>query len=178
MLIVEPAVASKSSLPWWMAPFGTFQSLSRVSVLIFAGLYAAAGAVPVAYVMWASAPFVAFVHLRPPLAARRSKQALMKFVENMSPETEFDFTTLKAFGRARVTRVPFGELRPTKGSLGIQNIVRRSPISPSPKKWWQVRAQSSFYVGTNRLGVNAQGINKDELWTKIFRQIRAKDDSA
>ena len=22
MLIVEPAVASKSSLPWWMAPFG------------------------------------------------------------------------------------------------------------------------------------------------------------
>lgn len=152
-------------------------SLFERSVLTFAGLYAAAGAVPVAYVMWASAPFVAFVHMRPPLTARRSKQALMKFVENIPPGTEFDFTTLKAFGRARVTRVPFGELQPTKGSLGIQNIVRRSLIPPSPKRWWQLGPQSSFYVGTNRLGVNAQGINKHELWTKIFRQIRAKDVS-
>lgn len=151
-------------------------SLFERSVLTFAGLYAAAGAVPLAYVLWASAPFVAFVHLRPPLTTRRSKQALMKFVDSIPPEAEFDFTTLKAFGRARVTRVPFGELRPTKGSLGIQNIVRRSLVSPSPKKWWQGRIQSSFYVGTNRLGINAQGINKPEIWNKVLRQIRAKND--
>ena len=126
-----------------------------------------------AFTMWLYAPFVAYVHVRLPISARHSRALLMNFANKISPNTEFDFTTIKRFGRTRVTRIPFGELWPTKARFGIQNIVRiRNGPLIRPRKWWQSQAQNLFFVGNVR-----KKTVETIFWEKVWDQIKDKRQS-
>ena len=122
------------------------------------------------FVAWLYAPFVAYVHIRLPSYARRSRALLLDFVERMPPQTELDFTTIKLFGRTRVSRIPFGELWPSAARIGIQNIVRVRDASPkNGRTWWQGQEQSLFFVGDAR-----RKSVETIIWEKVWGQIKFK----
>ena len=120
------------------------------------------------YVMYFTAPFVIYVHVRLPIFARRSKEQLLRWAESMPLTTEIDLTTMRLYGRTRVSRVPLGELRKTKSNLGIANLVRvLKPFEAQVKRpWWMSKPQTEFYVGNDR-GKSREA----SIWGKVLEKI-------
>ena len=120
------------------------------------------------YVSYFAAPFVAYVHIKPPVIARRSKEQLLKWAQSISPNTEVDLTTIKTYGRLRVSRMPLSELHPTKARFGIENLVR-VPHFPLVKKrpWWAPKEQKLFFVGNER-----RKTVETAVWQKALEKIR------
>lgn len=120
------------------------------------------------YVIWASTPFVAYAHIRLPLAARRSKEQLLRWAQSIPPSTELDLTTIKSYGGLRVSRMSIGELRPTKALFSIKNLVSKPAITPSKARpWWAPKPQHLFYVGNqHRKTIEAK------VWEKALAQIQ------
>ena len=121
------------------------------------------------YVSYFAAPFVAYVHIKPPVSARRSKEQLLKWAQNISPNTEVDLTTIKTYGRLRVSRMPLSELHPTKARFGIENLVR-VPYFPSVEKkpWWAPKEQKLFFVGNER-----RNTVETLVWQRALEKIRS-----
>lgn len=129
---------------------------------------AAAGAVPLLYVTYAAAPFVAFVHIKLPIFARRSREQLLKWAPNIPPNTEVDLTTIKSYGSLRISRMPISELHPTKARFGIENLVRVPHSPPTKKKpWWAPKERNLFFVGNDR-----RKTVETAVWQKALGQIR------
>ena len=112
---------------------------------------AVAGAVPLLYVTYCAAPFVTYVHIKLPLSARRSREQLLKWAQNIPLSAEVDLTTIKSYGSLRISRMPISELHHTKARFGIENLVR-IPQLPSKKKkpWWAPKERNLFFVGSDR----------------------------
>ena len=168
VLLVAPTFYSDPNQPAWVAPAGQYDS-SGVSVgSLHRVLVAAAGAVPLLYVTYYAAPFVAFVHIKLPIFARRSREQLLKWAQTVPPNTEVDLTTIKSYGSLRVSRMPISELHPTKARFGIQNLVR-VPHLPSTRKrpWWAPKERNLFFVGNDR-----RKTVETAVWQKALRQIR------
>lgn len=168
VLLVAPTFYNDPNQPAWVAPAGQYthsgvlvRCLHRVSV-------AATGAVPLLYVTYYAAPFVAFVHIKLPIFARRSREQLLKWAQNIPPNTEVDMTTIKSYGSLRVSRMQISELHPTKSRFGIQNLVR-VPHFPSIKKrpWWAPKERNLFFVGNDR-----RKTVETAVWQKAIGQIR------
>ena len=116
------------------------------------GVAIACGAIPMLYVMYFTAPFVSYVHVQLPIFARRSREQLLRWAESMSPTTEIDMTTMRFYGRPRVSRMPLGDLRKKKPSFGIANLTRAQRSSPAKgeRPWWMAAPLTEFYVGNER----------------------------
>ncbi len=126
------------------------------------------GAIPMVYVMYFTAPFVSYVHVRLPIYARRSREQLLRWAESMSSTTEIDMTTMRLYGRPRVSRMPLGDLRTTKPSYGIANLIRaQTPSQVEAKRpWWTNRPLTEFYVG------NERGKSREpSVWQKALERI-------
>ena len=120
------------------------------------------GAIPMVYVMWASAPFVASANLKGvPINARRSVNHLFRWVEKLPYDSEIEFKMFKWNGFFRRTAVPISELRTKKPRLGIENIVRRDGPKDQPKL---------FYVKEER-----KKNLRTRLWQEILLQIEAAE---
>ncbi len=120
------------------------------------------------YVMYFTAPFVSYVHIRLPMFARRSREQLFRWAENISPATEIDMTTMRLYGRPRVSRMPLGDLRKSKSSFGIANLVRAQSSSQAEfrRPWWMNKPPKQFYVG------NERGKSREaSVWQKAFGRI-------
>ena len=131
------------------------------------------GAVPMIFVTRTASPFVAFVHIRPPRWARRSRTDLMRFFSagQIPPTTEVDLTTIKALGRPRVNRIPLGELWPVKARLGIQNFTWiRDSSTPTRRPWWRGTENKLFFVSET-----TQKATDAILWRKFYGQLMAKE---
>ena len=116
-----------------------------------------------------ASPFVAYVHIRLPGFARRSKEQLLRWSEKIPAETEMEMTTMKSYGSLRTSRLRISELRPTKVTFGIQNLLRVPKSSVDQKKrWWAAREQRSFYVGDER-----RKSVETAVWQKALAQIQA-----
>lgn len=116
------------------------------------------GAVPMAYVLWASAPFVVSAYLkRIPLNARRSTDHLMRWTERLPYDSEIEFKMFKWNGFFRRTTVPLLELRRKKPRIGIENLVRLDAPEGHPRL---------FYVGKER-----KENTRTRLWKQILGQI-------
>ncbi len=120
------------------------------------------------YVMYSTAPFVSYVHIRLPIFARRSREQLLRWAESMSPTTEIDMTTMRSYGRPRVSRIPLRELQRTKASLGIANLTRVQSSSQAEMKrpWWMNKPPKHFYVGNDR-GKSREA----SVWQKALERI-------
>lgn len=120
------------------------------------------------YVLTVSAPFVAYVHIKLPQFARQSREQLLRWAENIPPSTEIDLTTIKAYGRPRVSRLPLSDLKPIKARFGIQNLTRtQSRIESKPRSWWAQREQRLFSVGDER-----RKTFEASIWHKVWSQIQ------
>lgn len=104
------------------------------------------------YVHRAAKPFVSFVHIRIPFHARRSRDALFKWAQNISPKTPIDMTTMRFHGGPRASRMRIGDLRRTSSWLSAANLTRDSPaLSASAKRSWRSpKPLLKFYVGEER----------------------------
>lgn len=151
VLLIAPTFYYDPEQPAWVAP-----------------AVAAAGAVPLLYVTYYAAPFVAFVHIKLPISARRSREQLLKWAQSIPPNTEIDLTTIKSYGSLRISRMPISELHPTKAHFGIENLIR-VPHFPSTKKkpWWAPKERNLFFVGNER-----RKTVETAVWQKAQRQIQ------
>ena len=171
LALAGPTAIGRTQDPAWNALAGMSITLSMVLMLNpVQGI--ALGAIPMIFVSRTAAPFVAFVHIRPPLWARRSRRDLMRFFSagGIPPSTEVDLTTIGALGRSRVSRIPFGELWPTRSRFGIQNIVRKSDNDTTIKRpWWRGKDKNFFYVSeTSKKTLDSVS------WQRFYGQIQAK----
>ena len=129
--------------PFWLVP----------AVAVF-------GAIPMAYVLWASAPYVATAHLTNiPGNARRSTDHFLRWAKKLPYDSEIEFKMFKWNGLFRRTTVPISELRTKKPRLGIENLVRLYGPEKQPKL---------FYVGKER---------RENLRTRLWQTIRSQMDS-
>jgi len=129
---------------------------------------AAAGAVPLMYMTYYSFPFVAYVHIRLPVFARRSREQLLKWSQNIAPNTEVEMTTIKSYGSLRSSRMQISELQPTKVLFGIQNLLREPRFPSSQKKpWWAPKEQRLFFVGNER-----RKTVETAIWQKVLSEIQ------
>ena len=120
------------------------------------------------YVMYCAAPFVAYVHIKLPIFARRSREHLMKWAQNIPPNTEVDLTTIKSYGSLRIARMPISELHPIKARFGIENLVRVPQFHSTKKKpWWAPKERKLFFVGNER-----RKTVETAVWQKALGQIR------
>jgi len=121
------------------------------------------------YMIWASAPFVAYVHIRLPMLARRSKEQLLRWSESIPSNTELDLTTIKWYGRPRVSRIPISDLKPTKASFGIENLVRKQKALPGMSdSTRKAKGQRLFFVGND-----PKKSIETSVWRKVTAQIQA-----
>lgn len=136
-----------------------------------------ASAVPLIYVMYYASPFVAYIHIKLPIFARRSREQLLKWAQSIPSNTELEMTTIKSYGSLRTTRMPISELRPIKARFGIENLARvrsnleRTSISPK-RPWWAPKAQTLFFVGHER-----RKSVETVVWQKSLEQIRSSADA-
>ena len=140
---------------------GTYRKPNTTSV-------AAAGAIPLLYVTYYAAPFVTFVHIKLPIFARRSREQLLKWAQNIPPNTEVEMTTIKSYGSLRISRMLISELHPTKARFGIENLIR-VPLFPLTTKrpWWVPKERNLFFVGNER-----RKTVETAVWQKALAQIQ------
>lgn len=135
---------------------------------------AVAGAVPLLYVTYCAAPFVAFVHIKLPVFARRSKDQLLKWAQNIPPNTELDMTTIRSYGSLRISRMPISELHPAKTRFGIENLVRVPKFPMLNKKpWWAAKERNFFFVGNAR-----RKTVETTVWQKALEKIGDAQDQS
>ena len=119
------------------------------------------------YMMYYSSPFVAYVHVKLPLFARRSREQLLRWSQNIPPNTELEMTTIKSYGGLRTSRMPVANLSPTKSRFGIQNLALIPKVSSGGKRpWWAPKEQRVFFVGSER-----KKTVESIMWQKIRTQI-------
>jgi hypothetical protein len=120
-------------------------------------------------VMYTTAPFVAYVHLRIPSFARRSKEALLRWASRIPGDTELDLTTMRAYGKLRVSRLLVKDLRHTSSWTSIANFSRVLPASldvSTKRRWWMLKPMRSFYVGSER-----QTVREISVWQEVMTKI-------
>lgn len=120
-------------------------------------------------VMYTTAPFVAYVHLRIPSFARRSKEALLRWASRIPGDTELDLTTMRAYGKLRVSRLLVKDLRHTSSWTSIANFSRVLPASPdvsTKRRWWMLKPMRGFYVGSER-----RTVRESSIWQEVMTRI-------
>lgn len=166
---IAPILHNDPEQPMWVAPAGTKRN-SLKSQRLTSDAVAAASTIPLFYVMYYASPFVAYVHLKLPIFARRSREQLLKWAQSMPSNTEVEMTTIKSYGSLRITRFPIGELQPAKAKFGIENLKRvPKPVSTSKKRpWWAPKEQSLFFVDATQRRKTVESA----VWQKVLEQIK------
>ena len=98
----------------------------------------------------------------------------MRYAARLPPSAELDLTTMRASGRARVTRVPVGELKWTPGERwGIVNLRRMRDgraESDRARQWWKRMGRvEGFFVGEDEGQAREKGV-----WREVLAQIKRK----
>ena len=130
-----------------------------------------AGALPMVFVAYTSAPFVNFIHLTLPVAARRSKEHAYQYAKKLPPTATLHINTMKFTTIPRQTEVRFGDLVPDKK---LTRPVSFRNQNPSPPPWWQWRSQQHFFTREYSKPGWKSSTFYPELWSHVYRQIQNK----
>ncbi|KAE8355629.1 hypothetical protein BDV28DRAFT_30701 [Aspergillus coremiiformis] len=151
VMVVAPAFAS-DEFPWYLAP-----------------AVALAGAIPMLFVAYTSAPFVNFVHLALPMAARRSNDQITQYAKNLPPTATLYINTMKFTTIPRQTEVRLGDLVPDKTILRPVSFRNKNP---APLPWWAGKTLRQFY--TEKKSQRGRQSTKfyPELWEHVYKQIQ------
>ena len=121
------------------------------------------------FVAYTTAPFVSYIHLRLPVFARQSREQLWRWARKIPPSTEIDLTTIRSFGRPRVSRMLVSDLQTTSARLGVANLGRKPsrPGTEVERSWWMGKQPRLFYVGTDH------GRSREpSMWQKVLDVIK------
>ena len=147
--VLAPRLYRDDQAPNWMAVAST----SRYSAFFYFFpdyfLDVALGAIPLTFVVRTTRPFVSFVHIKLPVFARRSKESLFKWAQNIPPETQVYMTTTRFYGGARVSRMAVRDLHQTRALFSVANLTRTPPSKTEAAKrsWRTPKPLLKFYVG-------------------------------
>ncbi|KXJ89599.1 hypothetical protein Micbo1qcDRAFT_165718 [Microdochium bolleyi] len=130
----------------------------------------AAAVVPLAFVAWATSPFVTFIHLRLPPYARQSEDMLRRFITQLgsfnpgsgtgmssasraastgpgsSITAELEITTMSYIAKPRLSIVKLEDLQPVRKRLGIVNYSRDTAAENKRRKWYMFPAVANFSI--------------------------------
>lgn len=127
-------------------------------------------------VLYTTAPFVAYVHLRTPPFARRSKEALLRWAARIPGDTELDLTTMRAYGKLRVSRLLIKDLRHTSSWASIANFSRVIPASldvSTTRRWWMLKPMRKFHVGSER-----RTVRETSIWQDVLKKIAKESQNS
>ncbi|KAM0533113.1 hypothetical protein ACHAPP_006279 [Verticillium nonalfalfae] len=128
-----------------------------------AGL-ALCGVIPLVYVAYTTAPFVTFIYLRLPPAARASRQALERFVRaGPPPTTQLELLTMGLATRPRSALTTLAGLRPVTRRLGLVNYERDVAALEARRAWHQYRPVAQFGVRV----ANCKGVRDAWVWDAV-----------
>ena len=118
-----------------------------------------------------TSPFVAFIFLRPPPAARASPELLARWAANLPQSTEVRFTTLGLIGMRRGYQAPFSTLRRQEKKRPFWNIANLVVAGATREKAtglvpWIRRQQGQFFVGEQR----RKGLEA-EVWKQAWAKM-------
>lgn len=145
-----------------------------------ASLAIIAGALPMIFVTYTTRPFVNHLSIKLPGFARRSREHLMQWAQQVPRNTEIEMTTMRFSGRLRVSRMLLSDLRETKVRFGVENLVKvsNSPVSSHfSRLWWMGKEPDVFYVcpeSTQGRKSNPRQVGawQREVWQHVLDQIR------
>ncbi|KAL5614958.1 hypothetical protein BROUX41_005026 [Berkeleyomyces rouxiae] len=131
------------------------------------------GAIPLFAVIYITSPYVAFLHIHLPPAARLSRDTLRRYVANMPPTAQIDITTLSVIAKPRTTTIEARALRVASPPrrLGLVNFVRTPEDvarENAARKWWRFRAVGNLNISGSNRGVK-EGWIWDELKNRLER---------
>ncbi|KAI5310372.1 hypothetical protein KEM55_007815 [Ascosphaera atra] len=149
--VVAPAFYFDPDSPTWMAP------------LLFA-----AGAIPMAFVAYTSAPFVNQIYLSVPPLARRSEQTLARYFETLPRSTKLNIVTMKFMFWPRSNIVTIGDLAPASARLRPVSFRTKRPVS---KPWYEGGSQVYFYAPRKSKGNGGRRF-RPEVWERIYSQLQ------
>ena len=166
--VLAPHFYSEDLAPRWMPVAGMSQHSKFFYFSPECFLAIAFGAIPFAFVNHTTRPFVSFVHIALPVFARRSKESLYRWAQNIPPATQVYMTTTRFYGGPRVSRMAVEDLRQTRAWLSAANLTRTPPSrSAAAKKSWRApKPLLRFYVGTEKKKA------KDfSVWEQVLKRI-------
>lgn len=120
------------------------------------------------FIAYTTVPFVSYVHIKLPGFARRSKDKLMQWVQQVPPNAEIDLTTMRFSGHPRVSRMLISDLNETKARLGVANLAKVSNFTIKP--WWMGKEPTLFYV-TQKSAVKQTPPWQKAIWQHILDRI-------
>lgn len=129
----------------------------------------AAGALPLIFVSYTSAPYVNFVHLALPVFARRSREQAIQYAKKLPPTATLYINTMKFTTIPRRTEVRLADLVPDRAKIRPVSFRNQNP---APPPWWQWRTQQHFYTGEKSKPGRASSTFYPELWEHVYRQIQ------
>ncbi|PNH74324.1 hypothetical protein VD0001_g3269 [Verticillium dahliae] len=128
-----------------------------------AGL-ALCGVIPLVYVAYTTAPFVTFIYLRLPPAARASRHALERFVRaGPPPTTQLELLTMGLATRPRSALTTLAGLRPVTRRLGLVNYEHDVAALEARRAWHQYRPVAQFGVRV----ANCKGVRDGWVWDAV-----------
>lgn len=104
------------------------------------------GIIPIAFITYTTSPFVTHAHIHLPSAARASRAALERFVQNIPPSTQLTLTTMSFISKPRYSSVKAGDLFPVSRRFGIINYARDTAVENEARKWYNYRAVKGFHI--------------------------------
>ncbi|KAM0579234.1 hypothetical protein ACHAO2_003356 [Verticillium nonalfalfae] len=163
-LIAAPSYARRASqTPEEAADATTDPQAAQKTYLQAAGL-ALCGVIPLVYVAYTTAPFVTFIYLRLPPAARASRQALERFVRaGPPPTTQLELLTMGLATRPRSALTTLAGLRPVTRRLGLVNYERDVAALEARRAWHQYRPVAQFGVRV----ANCKGVRDAWVWDAV-----------
>jgi hypothetical protein len=130
------------------------------------------GAVPLAFVGYCTAPFVALIHVRLPPFARQSREMLGRFARNAPGSTRLDVTTMSIVGRPRTSVVAVSDLYPVRRRFGMVNYARDSADAGPPPPRWRLQRPSADKFSIQ--GHGAENVSNGWVWKEIANGIERR----
>lgn len=127
------------------------------------------GAVPMLFVAYTAAPFVNYVHLALPAFARRSREEILKYAQNLPPTCTLYINTMRFTTIPRRTEVCLSDLTPGRSTLRPVNIINTNPERQS---WWKGKTITNFYVSEKSKSTKATSTFYPEVWKYVYGSIK------
>ncbi|KAL3427448.1 hypothetical protein PVAG01_00957 [Phlyctema vagabunda] len=124
------------------------------------------GIIPMLFVLYTTAPFVTYVHLRLPAFAKRSQDLLIRYARSLPKDAELDITTVSTFGKARVSRAKIQDLFPIKERFGLANYGRDTTRLNASRPWYLGKAVRQFGIHGGKGRIKQGGI-----WEIVQKKI-------
>lgn len=144
------------------------------------------GAIPMIVVGLATAPFVNSVNLYIPEFARRSRDVLIRYSQNLPKDAQLEFVTARLFGLPKTTGVRLSEMRALPSRWGrLANLERiRTPSLQRElaqrlawKKALGFLAESRFKFYVTDDVASMRRSRAPGVWENVLKEIRKNSQS-